>query len=68
MKPIICKNNGKEIIREISNYLKENNIVDLMVVDESNDEIVILISSNEEIDKKTAEIWWEGYQAGMGIL
>jgi len=60
---IICKNNVKSVLGKIEGILKDkDNIKSVKVVDETKDEIVVLVSNNEITDRD-AKMWWDGYQA-----
>lgn len=66
MKPIIC--DKKDVLAQLRQFLEEENaIVDLMIVDEQENQVIFLIDDKEKITPDFAKIWWQGYQAGMGI-
>lgn len=65
MHPVICKNNIKNVIDKIQEYLsKGTNIKGIRLVDFSDSQIVLLID-DKPIDQEKANIWWEGYQAAL---
>lgn len=67
--PIICANNAKTIVLKIQEHLKNNGTIKGMyVVDFNDNQVVILVSSEEEIEEKLARIWWNGYKNGLGQL
>jgi len=67
MKPIIC--NKQDILTQLRQFLeKEDAIVDLFVVDEQKEQVVLLIDSKQKITSEFARVWWQGYQAGMGLI
>jgi len=43
---------------------KEGNIGGIRLVDESNNQVVLLIDK-KDIGQRDAEIWWSGYQSAL---
>jgi len=65
MTPIICENNLKSIIDRIQDYLlKKENIKGIRLVDQSDDQVVLLID-NHPIDQSKADAWWEGFKSAL---
>jgi len=65
MEPIICDNNTKTIIKKIQEYLAGGCIIkSIYLIDHEGSQTILLID-DKEIDKKQAEVWWNGYSAGM---
>lgn len=65
MKTIICQKDIKVITEKMSEHIsKEGPIGGIRHVEESNDQVVILLHSRDITDEM-AQIWWEGYQAAL---
>jgi len=65
MKAIICKSDLTSVLKEMQEYLnKEGNIGGIRLVDESNNQVVLLIDK-KDIGQRDAEIWWSGYQSAL---
>jgi len=67
INPIICSNDLSEILDKIQDILQKNSIKSVKLVDQSDDQVVILIS-DKEITEEQSKIWWAGYQAAIGAL
>lgn len=68
MSPIICKNDLKTIINKLQDYLnKEKGIKGITIVEETKEQVVILVSK-EPIEQKMADIWWNGYAEALKSL
>ena len=66
MKTIICKN--KELIEKLQHFIDtEGAIAGIALADTNNDDIVVLLDEKNKIEQSMAEIWWQGYQSGLGI-
>ena len=66
LQPIICKNNAKDVLNNIQEYLENGSIIkSVYVVDTTDDQIVVLIG-DEEVTRQMAEIFWVGYQSALG--
>lgn len=64
MTPIICENNIETVLKRIQEYLKEDTIKGIEIVDQTDAKIVLLIDKNP-IGKEKAIIWWEGFQSAL---
>ncbi len=65
MEPIICKNDAQIVIERIQEFLQSGRIIkDLITVDSSKNQIIIMIS-DKSINSDSAKIWWNGYSAGL---
>lgn len=61
---IICRNNTQELITEIKKRLGVMDMKDIYLIDSSEDEVVILVSS-ESINKQVADAFWLGYKKAL---
>lgn len=67
MTPIICKNNIRSVIDKIQEYLKKNgNIQGVRLVDQSDEQVVLLVDDSP-IEQDKASAWWEGFSAALEI-
>jgi hypothetical protein len=66
MKPIICKNNVELVLNCLQEYAEQNTIRGLYLVDQSPDQVVILVSAST-ITQSMADAWWSGYTAALGF-
>jgi len=65
MHPIISKNSVSDIIDIMQEYLKKGHtILGVCLLDETEDQVVILIDE-KPINQEHAKIWWEGYRAAL---
>ena len=66
MKPIICENETSAVLKKLQEYADNSGIIkSLYLVDQTREQVVILVSENP-ITKQMAEIWWSGYVAALG--
>ena len=66
MKPIICKNETRDVLEKLQEYADNDGIIkSLYLVDQTQEQTVILVAE-EPITKEVAEIWWSGYIAALG--
>lgn len=65
MDPVICKNDPGIVLNKIQEFLNQGRIIkDLLVLERTNQQIVLLLSE-DKIDEKEAKIWWSGFSAGL---
>ena len=67
MKTIICEN--KDILVNLKEFLNDKgSIADIFVIEQEENNVVFLLNDKSKITPELAQIWWEGYQAGMGAI
>lgn len=65
MQPIICKNSVRHLVEKIQESVSKGRIIGgLHVVDETDDQIVLLIDT-KPITQEVADAWWSGYQEAL---
>lgn len=65
MTPIICKNDLNSVIDRIQDYLQKNSTIkEIKLVDQSEDQIVLLVSDHP-ISQDAAAAWWNGFCAAL---
>jgi len=65
MEPIISKNDCKDLVQRIQEFVDAGGIIkSLRIVDFTDDQVVLLVGE-EEISQKMAEIFWKGWQAAL---
>jgi hypothetical protein len=66
MKPIICQNDVRAVLKKLQEYADNDGIIkSLYLVDYTEQQVVMLVSE-QPITKETAGIWWSGYVAALG--
>lgn len=61
---IICRNNTQELLIQIKSKIQSMSIKDLYIVDSSEEEMVVLVSS-QPITEQVAEAFWLGYKKAL---
>jgi len=61
---IICRNDGKELISKIKEKIQNMDLKDIYLIDSSNEEMVVLVSSHP-ITKQVADAFWLGYKKAL---
>jgi len=61
---IICRNDAKEVVIQIKEKLSEIDIKDVYLIDSSDNEVVVLVSSHP-ITKQVANAFWLGYKKAL---
>lgn len=65
MTPIFCKSNICSVVNRLQDYLmKGGTIKGVRLVDQSDEQVVLLIDS-QPIDQNQATAWWEGFKAAL---
>ena len=67
MTPIICENSLRPIVNKIQDYLaKSGTIRGIRLVDQSDEQVVLLVDENP-IEQGKADVWWEGFRSALEI-